>query len=143
MKEKKHQMLQDRDKSAVMDRLKSTLEEHYDILFAYVHGSFLKGGTFRDIDLAMYLKEMPASSLEYELAFEAALAQSTFPFPVDVRVLNKAPLSFKYNVIKNGHILIVRDDNARSDFQEITLSHYFDFAPFRSLYLKETLGIGA
>lgn len=144
MREKAHDILRHEDRSSVIDRLKSALEEHPgpEIVFAYVHGSFAKDGPFRDIDIAVYLKEPPDSALEYELALEAALIQSA-PYPVDVRVLNNAPLSFRYQVIKEGRILFVRDDDARSDFQESTLSRYFDFAPFRSLYLKETLGIGA
>lgn len=134
--------MQHKDKSAIRNSLKSALEEYPEIVFAYVHGSFVKDGPFRDIDIAVYLKEAPPSALEYELALEAPLIRAT-PYPVDVRVLNNAPLSFRYQVIKQGRLLLVRDDNARSDFQEITLAHYCDFAPFRRLYLKETLGIGA
>jgi len=61
---------------------------------------------------------------------------------VDVRVLNMSPLSFKYNVIKNGIVLISRNDDERADFQEVTIASYFDFAPYRKMYLKETLGLG-
>ncbi len=143
MKEKVHARLQDADRFAVINSLRMMLENRPEISFAYLHGSFLKDGGFRDIDVALYLKEAPSSPLEYELALEAGFMQAVAGYPVDVRVLNNAPLSFRYHVIKEGRLLIVRNDDARADFQEATLSRYFDFAPFRTLYLKETLGIGA
>jgi hypothetical protein len=43
-------------------------------------------------------------------------------------------------VIKDGELLLVRDDDRRVDFEVLTLSKYFDFAPFRAAYLKEVLG---
>jgi len=61
---------------------------------------------------------------------------------IDVRVLNASPLSFLYHVIKGGRILMARDDDIRADFQENTIKHYLDFAPFRKMYLKEVLGLG-
>lgn len=143
MKEKLHSKLQGADRSAVINSLKRALEKRPEVLFAYLHGSFAKDSGFRDIDIALYLKEVPASPLEYELALEAEFMHAVAGYPVDVRVLNNCPLSFRYHVIKEGIVLIARNDDARSDFQEATLAQYFDFAPFRTLYLKETLGIGA
>ncbi len=57
-------------------------------------------------------------------------------------MLNNAPLSFRYNVIKYGKHLAVINDDARSDFEENVFSQYFDFVPYRKLYLKEALGRG-
>lgn len=126
-----------------VDSVKITLYKRLEVSFAYLHGSFAKNGGFRDIDVAVYLKDVPASPLEYEIALETEIMQTLAGYPVDVRVLNNAPLSFRYHVIKEGLPLIVRNDDARSDFQEATLAQYFDFAPFRALYLKEALGIGS
>jgi len=43
------------------------------------------------------------------------------------------------HVIKEGKLLLVREDNRRVDFEVLTLTQYFDFAPFRAAYLKEVL----
>jgi predicted nucleotidyltransferase len=142
MRERTYNKLQDADKSAVVNGLKTVLGKRPEISFAYLHGSFAKADDFRDIDVAVYLKDVPASPLEYEIALETEIMQAVTGYPADVRVLNNAPLSFRYHVIKEGLPLIVRNDDARSDFQEATLAQYFDFAPFRALYLKEALGIG-
>jgi len=110
-------------------------------LFAYLYGSFVKKDTFRDIDVAIYLEKIPISILEYELEMETELMKVLKKYIVDVRVLNTAPLSFKYNVLKEGKVLLVKDNDKRVDFEEKTIVFYLDFLPYRNLYLKETLSV--
>ena len=131
------------EKEAVREKLRKSLQRHPEISFAYLHGSFVKREGFRDIDVAVYLKNgAPRASLEYELGLEAKLMRITGRYTIDVRVLNKAPLSFRYHVLREGILLFAREKEERAEFQEATLSAYFDFAPYRNLYLKETLGRG-
>jgi predicted nucleotidyltransferase len=130
------------EKRAILGQIEAYLQGRPDILFAYLHGSFFSGDRFRDIDIAVYLKPPVPSSLQVELDMEAKLGKKVKRYPVEVRVLNHAPLSFRYNVIKHGEPVSVADDDLRCDFVESTLSHYFDFAPFRTMYLKEVLGSG-
>lgn len=132
----------DAEKKAIQGALRGALEPRHEVSFGYVHGSFAAEKEFADIDVAVYLNEMPQSPLEYELDLESLLQAAVGPYLVDVRVLNGGPLSFRYNVIKHGMPLLVRDDDRRTDFHEATLAEYFDFAPYRSMYLKETLGLG-
>jgi len=99
-------------KKAVKEAIRAVLKKkHEEILFAYLHGSFVKKDAFHDIDVAIYLKRMPASVLEYELQMETDLLEALRKYIVDVRVLNGAPLSFKYNVIKDGIVLLSKDDD--------------------------------
>lgn len=125
-----------------MERLRYSLEKRPNLLFAYVYGSFVMADKFRDIDIAVYLKQIPSTPLHVELELETELGNIIKNYLVDVRILNNAPLSFRYNVIKSGKPIVVVDDDARTDFEEATLSNYFDFSPFRKMYLKETLGHG-
>lgn len=128
-----------KQKAIIAAAIKERLQKRPDIIFAYLHGSFFTADSFRDIDLAVYLANVPASPLQTELALETELGNAIRDYPLDVRVLNNAPLSFRYNVIKYGKVLFASDDDARADFEETTLCNYFDFAPFRKMYLKETL----
>jgi predicted nucleotidyltransferase len=130
------------DKIIIMERLRYSLEKRPNLLFAYVYGSFVMADKFRDIDIAVYLKQIPSTPLHVELELETELGNIIKNYLVDVRILNNAPLSFRYNVIKSGKPIVVVDDDARTDFEEATLSNYFDFSPFRKMYLKETLGHG-
>ncbi|MEO1785353.1 nucleotidyltransferase domain-containing protein [Thermodesulfobium sp. 4217-1] len=128
-------------KVAIEESIRNLLLKREDISFAYLHGSFVKEDYFHDIDIAVYLEKVPDSILEYELQLEAELALSIGKYIFDVRVLNSAPLSFKYNVIKNGVILLAKDDDKRCDFQETTITNYCDFLPYRKAYMKENIGI--
>ena len=128
-------------KKAVKEAIREVLKKHEEILFAYLHGSFVKKDAFHDIDVAIYLERMPASVLEYELQMETELMKALGKYIVDVRILNDAPLSFKYNVIKDGIVLLSKDDDKRADFEEKTIVFYLDFLPYRKLYLRETLGV--
>jgi predicted nucleotidyltransferase len=130
------------DKKNIIERFKTCLKNRRDIVFAYLHGSFVMGDGFKDIDVAVYLSSLPSSPLQTELQLETELGNAIQKSSVDVRILNNAPLSFRYNVIKNGQLVVVNDDDLRSDFVETTLSNYFDFAPFLKTYLKEALGSG-
>jgi len=130
----------------VLKVLIEALERERGLCAAYVHGSFAGRGLFRDIDLALYYQPTPEFNLldrelDLEVALEEALIEAGFRIPVDVRIINHAPLSFQYGVIKNGEMLLVQDDDRRVDFEVLTLSKYFDFAPFRAAYLKEVLGL--
>ena len=77
-----------------MDNITEVLDKHAEIPFAYLHGSFVKGKTFRDIDVGVYLERLPPSVLEYELKMEIELMGILGRHMVDVRVLNNVPLYF-------------------------------------------------
>lgn len=132
-----------RDRGAVRESIRDALAKRSDLSFAYLHGSFLNEDRFRDIDIALHVKQVPSSPVEAELDIETELIESVGGrYPVDVRLLNTAPVSFRYSVIRNGEPVWVADEEARTVFVEITLSRHFDFAPFHKRYLRETLGIG-
>jgi len=131
-------------KQSIIDALTVELSRYEEIVFAYLHGSFAGSGPFRDIDVAIFVKEdPPPDPLEmrnlYEISIESRVEKAV-GFPVDVRVLNDAPLSFRYAVIRDGRLLLCRDDQARTEFQGLTLDLYFDFLPFRNRYLQEVFG---
>ncbi len=129
----------------VKEVLREALAGEEGLCVAYVHGSFVRDEPFHDIDLALYYDPPPQGSiLEKELDLEVklweALCRSGFNIPVDVRILNAAPLSFRFVAINTGEILLVRDDDKRVEFETTTWSRYFDFAPIRDEYFREVWG---
>ena len=108
-----------------------------EIAAAYIFGSFVDRESFGDIDLGILLagEKVPAA-LEFELSMETALEKEV-RLPVDVRVLNSAPLSFQHQVIKSGLLVIDTDPNRRAAFEGQVRKQYFDFSRFRKRYLKE------
>ncbi len=125
------------ERNKILSKLTDLLKGKDEIVFAYVHGSFLKGD-FRDVDVAVYLKE--ARDVFYEIELETEL-QKKLHLPVDVRILNTSPLSFRFGVIKNGFLLFSKDESKRVDFEVLTISEYHDFLYFRKMYRREALGI--
>jgi uncharacterized protein len=137
---RKKRVLTDEAKKKIAEILKSIILTRPELTFVYLHGSFTENGSFGDIDLAVYLASMPESPLRYELALETECMNVLQRYAVDIRVLNEAPLSFQYNVLKGGILLDVRDAERRAEFQEDVLARYFDFSFFRQRYLREAAG---
>lgn len=128
------------DTDDVRYRLREALEAREEIVFAYLHGSFAEGLPFHDVDLAVHLDPalaMAADIFDYEMSLSVELTRS-LRFPVDVHVLNGAPLGFQHNVLQ-GEVLLVRDEDELTDFIERVALEYMDFAYLGCLYLLEVL----
>ena len=128
--------LEKNQKKNVLKDIISALTKHDEIVLAYVFGSFVQGDDFSDIDLGILIKEKVVTPLDIELNLEIEL-EDIVHYPVDVRILNHAPLSFCQNVIRHGRVVLERDANLRADFTGNILKQYFDFAPYRRRYLRE------
>lgn len=136
--------LSEKQKESIINRIARQMGKMPEIIFAFLHGSFLDEAPFGDLDLAIFVDpSCPAAgdkALEYELKTEMLL-EHIAGIPVDVRILNQAPKPFRYSVLKNGRLIFCRDDELYADFLSHTLVSYFDFAPYRKRYLKEVLGL--
>ena len=119
-------------------RMQKILSEK-KIIFAYLHGSFLTSH-FRDVDVAVYVSEnLVDVLLEYELRLSVEL-EKKMHLPVDVKLLNSAPMSFIWKAIK-GELLISKNDKLRFEFIERFLMKYLDFKPLESKMIEELLSI--
>ena len=138
---KKYYSIDKNGKENIQKRITGSLEKEEKIVFAYLHGSFLKN-RFRDIDLAIYLDKSLSKKeiLKYELHLEEEIS-GKINLPCDVRVLNKSPLSFRFSVIKNGIILFSKNESKRSDFECLSIVEYHDFSFYRNRYMRIALGI--
>ncbi|MCX7996105.1 MAG: nucleotidyltransferase domain-containing protein, partial [candidate division WOR-3 bacterium] len=129
------------EKQIIISILKNALIGE-PILFAYIFGSFITEEKFNDVDVAVFVANQnlnKKSLLEYEIELEQKLSKNVKGYKIDVRILNNAPVSFKYQVIKTGLLILLKDEDAMVDFETLTYTMYFDFAPLRKAYLKEVL----
>ncbi len=121
-----------------MDQIRDMLIGREDIRFAYIFGSFVTEEVFRDIDLAVYLQDADRKqALFFEVDLERTL-EDRVGFPIDVRVINHAPLPFRYHVLKDGIPLLDRTPDLRSDYEQLTWKDYFDYKHIRDEYLRGT-----
>jgi len=117
------------------------LDARPELSFGCLHGSFAAGEPFRDVDLAVWVEPAAlggSGAWRYALALAADLERAT-GVPVDVQVLNDAPLGFRYHALR-GEPLLVRDWDFFDDLRARTWDDYFDFRPFARQYLREVLG---
>lgn len=132
--------IESKRKEEILKQISTKLKTLLEIEFAYAYGSFVKEDLFRDIDIAIYIKDRQRISLEHELDLEAELYRK-IGFPVDVRVLNSAPNTFCFHAIKEGRLLFCKNESKRAEFESRVFSSYTDFASFRIRYLEEVFNL--
>lgn len=118
--------------------LAALLENRPEIIFAVLYGSAATDQTYQDLDIGLFV-DRDVLPLAQELHYTSTLAdklEEAVALPVDVRVINEAPLPFRYNVSK-GVPLVVNDEKIFTQFLERTWDKYLDFHPVAMQYLKE------
>jgi hypothetical protein len=134
---RKRKSLNPAQKQMLINRISSFVEKGFgEIVAVYLFGSFNTEARFSDIDLAVLFGHDLENPLGFEIDLERELEKEV-RYPVDVRVLNSAPLSFCERVIRGGRVIVDRNPNLRADFQGKILKQYFDFSRFRRRYLSE------
>lgn len=129
--------LSDRDKQDLINKISHIFSTKKDIVFAYIFGSFISKDEFKDIDVGVYIYNIEtATILKSELELEREL-EDIIRIPADVRIINNAPISFVYNILRNKVVILDNDIDLRSDFEGIVLKKYFDLQYFRREYLRE------
>ncbi len=138
------------DRETIYHALKQHLLSRAEILFAYVHGSLVDGvKSYRDVDVALFLdpawvgahkEDLLAYVLDRSTELTVALREEIgLRVPVDVQVLNDAPLLFQMHVIRDGRLLFTRDEEALVDFIERTARQHMDMEPLLREYMRELL----
>ncbi|MFQ5610732.1 MAG: nucleotidyltransferase domain-containing protein [Anaerolineae bacterium] len=126
-----------RHKETIRQRLRESLVSRAEIAFAYLHGSFVDGPVFRDIDVALYLDPASAAGIDgfdFRMDLSVELTRA-LRLPVDIQLLNGAPLGFQHAVLQ-GEVLFARDETELTDFIERVAGEYMDFAHHLPAYLE-------
>jgi predicted nucleotidyltransferase len=113
------------------------------VVALYLFGSFAHGteGPLSDVDLALLLDPaVPRApfarlTLDYLTAINRLLGTDEVSFIL----LNDAPLTFRYEVVRTGKILIDNHPELRLAFEVRTEDLYMDFKPAIDRYDEELL----
>lgn len=119
-------------------RLGEALSSDPDVAAVYLFGSFARreAGVQSDVDLAILRRRRPASTLEdrgFDLADHLTEALG---HPVDVVVLNDAPVDLVHRVLRDGLLLVENDASARVRFEVAARNAYFDLLPHLERYRR-------
>jgi predicted nucleotidyltransferase len=102
------------ERRRVVEILKREPEGDACIAFAFVFGSFVEGGPFRDVDVGIYLRRSLDVLEAYAYAEElSARLSKAVALPVDVVVLNFAPTWLRRRALW-GLELFVKDELLRA-----------------------------
>ncbi|MCD6536720.1 MAG: DUF86 domain-containing protein [Thaumarchaeota archaeon] len=116
------------EKSEIVERVRELLAPIDKVVFAYLHGSFVEKEFFRDIDVAVWVSD-PENAFQYSVNLSVRLEVET-GLPVDLQVLNEAPLPFKYRVLTKGKLLLSRDEKLRARIIDEVTRMYLDYKEF-------------
>jgi predicted nucleotidyltransferase len=108
------------------------------LVAAYLFGSVARGSaqTGSDVDLAILYSTAPEASLQgTPLALEAKL-EKQLALPVQIVVLNTAPVDLVHRVLRDGRLLIDLDPSARIRFEVRARNEYFDLLPVLRRYRR-------
>lgn len=121
-------IIQPTAREALIRLIADELEKEPGVGFAYLHGSLLDSDTVHDVDVGLYLRE-PMAGASASVASELSSRITAMArIPVDVRVLNDAPLGFVYHVLR-GRLLVCHDDELLSAILEDVARRYLDLEP--------------
>lgn len=107
-------------------------KDSQDIVCVYLFGSEARGTARKDsdVDIAVLYTKTPPSTLEGLGLDLAGDLEHYLKRPVDLVVLNRAPVDLVHRVLRDGLIVIERDASARIRFEVKARNEYFDLLPF-------------
>src|SRR3989338_1989547 len=130
----KEHRIDEEGRKGIVEIIKDYLSDKKDIIFAYIHGSFAEGSSFKDIDIAIF-RGKPINTIEFESDLSYELTEKT-GYPVEVRVINNAHVAFQMAVLRKGRLLLSRVDDVRTDFIENVGRRYREYTHFRNIVLE-------
>ena len=119
------------------------LSKQKHVKLAYLFGSVAEGreGKLSDIDLAVFLDESLSKKERFNLQLKliSELTSIMKTDRIDLIIMNDAPLSLNYEIIKANHPLLVRDKGEKIEFEHGILSRYLDRRYYEKRWATEFL----
>jgi Predicted nucleotidyltransferases len=113
-----------------MEQVEKFLENQDAVVLSYLFGSVAqqRAGKLSDVDLAVYLDDSLNSYERFDLELEllSDLGDIIGTDRVDLVVMNDAPISLNFEIIKANHPLFIRDNDLKVDFEHYIMSRYLD-----------------
>ena len=123
----------------VVEAVRRVLEGRTDVLLAYVFGSVARGEArpSSDLDLGVVFRFVPVPRERDRLTTDLEVAAGR---RVDLVVLNEAPPLLTHEAIREGRLIVCRDEDERVRFETRATARYLDTRYLRQVqhrYLRE------
>ena len=108
------------------------------VVCAYLFGSRARnqGRPDSDVDLGVLFERTPPPTLAGGSIALAGDIEAALGLPVDLVVLNAAPVDLVHRVLRDGILLLERDPVERIRFETKARSEYFDLKPYLDEYRR-------
>ena len=92
--------LSHKKKQELMKRIRGILDKYDEILLAVIYGSFIRSGSIRDIDIAIFTGyKIPYNKVEeFEDILSRAIEEEV-GLPIDLRIIDYAPPWFRIKAL--------------------------------------------
>jgi len=110
--------------------LRRALEGDANVRLAVLFGSAARGALRDDSDLDVGVLGVPANRLS---ALQLTLERATRR-PVDLVALETSPPLLRFEIAREGHVLVERESHLWSDFKAHAMIDWWDWAPTARLF---------
>lgn len=102
----------------------------------YLYGSFARGSAHAgsDVDLGVLFTDAPPVTFAAQPYVLEGELEHLLKRPVQVIVLNHAPVDLRARVLRDGRLIVDRDRSARIRFEVQTRNEAFDLEPILREY---------
>jgi predicted nucleotidyltransferase len=106
------------------------LKNKDQVKLAYLFGSVAKkrAGKLSDIDLAIFLDDSTykMERFDIELTLRSDLSDILKTDKLDLVLMNDAPVSLNFEIIKANYPIFIRDEDLKVDLEHYIMSRYLD-----------------
>lgn len=110
--------------------VKEFLQKQDQVELAYLFGSVAqqRAGKLSDVDLAIFLDESldKYERFKIKLRLISDLEDILKTDRLDLVIMNDAPISLNFEIIKANYPLFIRDKNLKVDLEQYIMSRYLD-----------------
>jgi uncharacterized protein len=120
-------------------RIADLLSSRADVVAVYLFGSTARGDARpdSDVDVAVLFDRPQPSTLDAPRFVLEGTLEDAIGRPVDLVVLNDAPVDLRIRVLRHGRLLVDRVPAARIAFEVRTRNEAFDMEPVLARYRAE------
>lgn len=118
----------------LLERLRAALAGHPAVAVAYLFGSRARGrpSALSDVDVAVLLEPAFAGDrLAVKLELTGMIAAAVGSDAVDLVLLDEAPPSLAYRILRDGRVILCRDELLRVRHRLRAIDEYLDTEPLR------------
>jgi len=134
--EEGYNKLSKKEKAKIEKIIEEFFNQQKDVDAYIIFGSFVNRNYFRDIDIAIISKKGISDSKAEKIGSELELK---IKIPVDIKIFSKLPLKLKYQALKTGKLVLLKNREYVLGQKFKAITEFLDFYPFLKRYTKNKI----